>query len=62
MSLAGTLCYQLAKRVVLTRRTGAAGENPHTFDLATYQQWREAELSRPAPVVLAIPSPLQTQP
>ena len=44
MSLAGTLCYSLAKRMVLTRRTGAAGENPATFDLATYQQWREAEL------------------
>jgi ubiquinone/menaquinone biosynthesis C-methylase UbiE len=44
MSLAGTLCYNLAKRRVLTRTTGAAGENPHTFDLAKYQEWRDNEL------------------
>jgi ubiquinone/menaquinone biosynthesis C-methylase UbiE len=44
MSLAGTLCYNLSKRIVLTRRSGAVGENPASFDLAKYQEWRDEEL------------------
>jgi ubiquinone/menaquinone biosynthesis C-methylase UbiE len=38
------LCFRLAKRRVLARRTGEAGENSATFDLNAYHEWRVAEL------------------
>jgi len=44
MKLMGAVCFVLSRRVVLGRKTGAAGENPATFDRTAYQQWRAAEL------------------
>lgn len=38
------LCFRLAKRRVLARRTGETGENSATFDLNAYHEWRAAEL------------------
>jgi SAM-dependent methyltransferase len=40
----GTLCFALSRRMVLDRKTGAAGENPATFSRTAYQEWRAAEL------------------
>lgn len=44
MSLMSQLCFTLAKRRVLSRKAGNAGENPATFDRKAYQEWRASEL------------------
>lgn len=44
MNLSQTICFQLAKRQVLRRQPGAAGENPATFETSAYHDWRVAEL------------------
>jgi SAM-dependent methyltransferase len=38
------LCFQISKRMVLSRKTGAAGQNAATFDSSAYQTWRQSEL------------------
>jgi SAM-dependent methyltransferase len=44
MGLMDELCFRLARRRVLGRRTGDAGENAATFDPVAYRAWRSAEL------------------
>jgi SAM-dependent methyltransferase len=44
MSLRSELCFRLARRKVLARSVGSAGENPATFDRSAYQAWRSSEL------------------
>jgi ubiquinone/menaquinone biosynthesis C-methylase UbiE len=46
MNLSRTLCFNLAKRMVIARRLGEAGENSATFDAGAYHQWRMDELQR----------------
>ncbi len=44
MNLPRAICFNLSKRLVLSRHPGDAGENPSTFDVDMYSQWRESEL------------------
>lgn len=46
MSLSHALCFNLAKRMVLARRPGEAGENPATFEAGVYHHWRMKELQK----------------
>lgn len=42
--MAPALCFNLSKRLVLSRRPGEAGENPATADVISYHNWRAGEL------------------
>jgi SAM-dependent methyltransferase len=44
MGLLTNIVFSAAKNRVLSRGTGDAGENPATFDAASYQDWRTSEL------------------
>ncbi|MCB9832868.1 MAG: class I SAM-dependent methyltransferase [Planctomycetes bacterium] len=44
MGMMADLLFKLSRQRVLARRTGDAGENAATFDQASYQAWRTAQL------------------
>lgn len=44
MKIAEDICFKLARKRVLARKTGDAGENRHTFDETAYRAWRSEEL------------------
>ncbi len=45
MSIMDNICFYFAKKRVLSRSQGDAGENPATFDGKSYQEWRASDLS-----------------
>ena len=46
MRLADAVCFNLARYRISTRKAGDAGENPWSFDIDSYIEWRTADLRR----------------